>query len=180
MRIEMHVRRVRPSEVAKQSSRGNVRVGLFHSIQLLEVVELGRQPRMNAEEDSIQHRRKGEELEGGEDQAEDLLVILGSALPLEIVPGSEVVGLVVASKQEDAIRKLKLHHENREEDLDSEIAAVDVVSEKQVASGHRGPSVLQNVVKVPQLTVNVSDQGHRVFEEQQIGFSLWSSHLESE
>jgi hypothetical protein len=66
-------------------------------------------------------------------------------------------GLVVPPEQDHVFRVLELETEQEEEDLDAELASVDVVSQKEVVGFDYGAYDVEHVDQVVELAVDVSN-----------------------
>lgn len=79
---------------------------------------------------------------------------------------------MVAAQQMDVIGEVDLEDQHERDDLDAELAAIDVVSEEEEVLVGRRAEAIEDVEQVEELSVDVSDDDQRRTQPQQVGLAL--------
>jgi hypothetical protein len=127
---------------------------------------------MESEELIIHETGDGEGIEGLHEQVVSLLVVLVNALGSEVEELGHLTTLMVSSQHVDCPRKVEFEGVKEEDDFTGERSSIYIVSEEEVFGLLRIASDIEHLHEVIVLSVDISNDGDRVVESQQVRLLL--------
>mmetsp|Transcript_17525 Transcript_17525/g.54741 ORF Transcript_17525/g.54741 Transcript_17525/m.54741 type:complete len:529 (-) Transcript_17525:13-1599(-) len=158
--------RVGPEEVAEEARVGDVRRS-DDPLDLVDLLELGREPAVAAEDFLVDDRRDREAVEAVREGLPHLDVVPTLALVVEPVDPVDARALVVPAEDEEVLGVLNFEGQQEAYRLERLLPAVDVVPEEEVVRLGREPPVLEQPQQVVVLPVNVPADLYRRLQLQQ-------------
>ena len=147
--------RIRPQKVAEQADLGDV-CGPHNTADLVHALEVRAQPAVHGQDLLVNDGGDRQAVEAVRECAPELDVVSALALVVEPVDAVHAGTLVVAAQNKEVLRVLDFVREQKADRLQTLLAAVDIVAEKQVVRLRGEATVLKKAQQVVVLPVDVA------------------------
>ena len=164
--IFLGIGRVRPKQVTEKSTIWNISRPK-NLVNLLQVIQLGRQAAVDAEDLVVDDSRDRETVEALNKLLPELQRVASLALVVEAIDPVDGAALVVATEEEEVLGVLDLVGQEETDDFEVLLASVDVVSQEEVVRLRREVANLEDSEQIDVLAVDVAcdDEGHVEFQQ---------------
>lgn len=165
--VLLGVRRIRPEQVAEESAIGHVGWPQY-LVDLLQIIELGRQAAMNTEYLIVDYGGHRKAIEALDELLPEPQRVAALAFVVKAVDPINRAALMIASQQEEVLRILDLVGEQKADYFQVLLAPVDVVAQEQIVGLRWEVADLKYPEQVDVLAVDVARDYQRHVELQEI------------
>lgn len=146
---------VGPQQVAQQSLVWNIS-GAHYAVDLLQIVQLGRETAVHAQNFIIDASSNGLLIEVVSEDFPELDIVSAFALVLETVDSVDAGALVISSEHEEVVGLLDFVGHEQADHFDALLPTVHIIAQEQVVGFRRECALLEQSDQVVVLAVCVS------------------------